>query len=104
MDPGCGSGTESHSENGKGSFASYLTDKLIAEPENSPGLLTLSPFHSAHYKVNSQEMSAIIIIRVISRILIIITIIVILMDYSAHPSNLLKSIFANPLFPLADGS
>ena len=34
----------------------------------------------------------------------IITIIVILMNYSVHFSNFLKSMFANPVFPLADGS
>lgn len=51
-------------------------------------------------------MFATIKIRVIQMtiILIIITIIIILMNYSAHFSNFLKSMFANPVFPLADGS
>lgn len=47
MDPVCGSRGDSDGENGKEPLASYLTDKLIAEPENIPGLLSSSPSDSA---------------------------------------------------------
>jgi hypothetical protein len=49
-----GSGSESDSENLKEFFVSYLTDKVIREPENSPGPLDFSPFYTAWDEVSSQ--------------------------------------------------